>query len=193
MIVATLYSVEDKKMIFQNIGAIANLKNQDGNRYIIKDFLTQTALEKQQRQQQIFDMYAGNVEMQKKIKVTKKKGTKSQWTDIQKRIHPPTSQEIMQLSLDELRTILSIKMYAGTPITEQGSQFTGYTAEVQNHQQIRQMYFKLKLTNAEARHIVCAYKIPGSELHHCNDYCDDDEIGTGKFPPPYAAGKQHLQ
>ena len=40
---------------------------------------------------------------------------------------------------------------------------------------------KIRLLHAPARHIVCAYSLPGKpeESHHLKDSCDDDENGAG--------------
>ena len=180
-IIVVMHSSEDKKKIFQNIANIASLKNQDGKKYILKDFYTQTSLDKQHRHTQIYNMFADNPGQQEKIKVTEKGDLMIGPQKYAKKVIAPTPQEILQLSLEEMRQILSMSISAGKPVYEQGSHFQGFTAAVQTHQQIRQLYTKLKLTHADARHIVCAYSIPGTDLHHCNDYYDDEEVGTGKF------------
>ena len=90
-------------------------------------------------------------------------------------------EDVMDLNEEEFRKILSIPITTGKVIAAEGNYFTGYTICIQTHKEIRDAYMKLKLTKAEARHIVCAYNIPGMELQYCKDYWDDEEYGAGKF------------
>ena len=57
--------------------------------------------------------------------------------------------------------------------------FIGYTAEVGSHQDVRDIYKRLKLTEPNARHIVCAYRLPGTP-HLANNFHDDGEPGSGR-------------
>ena len=53
--------------------------------------------------------------------------------------------------------------------------FIGYNANVTQHEQIQMIYCKLKLIHPAARHIICAFRIPGVMEHEDEDYCDDGE------------------
>ena len=58
--------------------------------------------------------------------------------------------------------------------------FIGYNAHVTQHEQIQMIYCKLKLLHPAARHIICAFRIPGVMEHEDEDYCDDGEINAGR-------------
>ena len=125
-------------------------------------------------------MYQGNPAQQEKIEATNK--TLKIGTQVyQNKIRVPAVHEILKLDLEELRQILTIKIGQGKQINEQNSAFLGFTISARSFQEIRQAYSKLKIVHAGARHIVCAFSIPGAEKHHCNDYCDDGETGAGRM------------
>ena len=46
-------------------------------------------------------------------------------------------------------------------------------------QQVRDLYAHVKLNHADARHIICAWRIPGLSKYECEDSCDDDDVGAG--------------
>ena len=41
----------------------------------------------------------------------------------------------------------------------------------------------LRLAHPRAKHIICAYSIPGIPRYDCEDYCDDGEHGAGHYMP----------
>ena len=76
---------------------------------------------------------------------------------------------------------MSEKLTQGDQVIQDGNIFTGFTAAVSNHRQIRELYIKMKLCFPAAKHILCAYWIPGSEPHYNMDFCDDGETGSRRF------------
>ena len=179
-IVLVMQNLDDKKTVMRSVSQATNLMNSDGRKYIFLDFYTPQTKETRNRNQHIFDLYANNPAQQEHIVLTKK-GVKVGAELYRKKVVAPSMNDIMSLNEDEFRRILSIPVTTGKPVNEDGSCFTGYTVCAQSHKEIRDVYMKLKLANAEARHIVCAYNLPGLDLHHCKDYWDDEEHGAGKF------------
>ena len=178
-IVVVLLNFEHKKRVFGAIKKIAHLRNKDGKKYFFQDYYTPEVNANRNRYQQIFDMYQDNQAQQEKISATSQELTIGTQKYV-KKVQEPAVHEILKLDLSEIRGILASKLYQGKQINEQGSAFLGFTLCVQTHREIRQAYQKLKIVHAGARHIVCAYSIPGQEKHYCNDYCDDGEHGAGK-------------
>ena len=64
---------------------------------------------------------------------------------------------------------------------ESGNEYIGYAASCKTHKQVRDLYMKLKLQHVAARHIICAYCLPGIETYYHQDYVDDGEFGAGRF------------
>ena len=76
---------------------------------------------------------------------------------------------------------MQIKTTKGPSITEQDSVFVPYAIDVSDHVLIRQAYHKIRLLNAKARHVICAYFLPGEhEKYYNRDYVDDGEHGAGR-------------
>ena len=71
-------------------------------------------------------------------------------------------------------------METADKITLDGSHFKAYTAKISSYQQIRDFYMKLKLTQPNARHIACAYMLPG-DPHVSRDFHNDGEPGSGRI------------
>ena len=179
-IVVVLLNFKHKKRVFGAIKKKAHLKNKDGKKYILQDLYTPEAKDTRNRYQQIFDMYEGDQTQQDKIKVVEK-GLAIGAQKYTRKITEPTVHEILKMDLNDIKQFLSVKIGQGKQINEQNSAFLGFTICAQSYEEIRQAYYKLKIVHAGARHIVCAYSIPGQEKHHCNDYCDDGETGAGKL------------
>ena len=140
-----------------------------------------TTNERRKRERQIISDL-GELSKQEDIEIKveyTKAGLTVQGQPYRKMILPPTPKELISLSLQELDKILKIPMTRGQEVRQDNSMFTAYTAEVSTHQQIREMYMRIKLAKPEARHIVCAYIIPGQH-HTSRDFQEDGELGAGR-------------
>ena len=73
------------------------------------------------------------------------------------------------------------KLKDGPEVRSNGSIYVPYAIDTSDYQNIRKAYMKIRLLHAPARHIVCAYSLPGDPLqgHHLHDSCDDGEFGAG--------------
>ena len=63
-------------------------------------------------------------------------------------------------------------------VEENMNKFIGYSACVQSFQEVEDLYMKMRLNHAEARHIVCVWSLPGIKKHEVMDVCDDEEYGV---------------
>ena len=57
--------------------------------------------------------------------------------------------------------------------------FIGFSLATDSIDTVRMGYMKMKLCHPKARHIICAFHIPGEEWHKSRGYCDDVEHGAG--------------
>ena len=178
-IVVVFLNTDHKKRVFGALKKIAHIKNKDGKKYIFQDFYTPEVNDNRNRFQQIYEMYQGSEAQQNQITATNTELKIGSQT-YKKKVCVPTVQEVLAMDLDEIRNVLAIKVNQGKQINEQSSAFLGFSIPAQSFEQVRQAYAKLKIVHAGARHIVCAFSLPGQEKHHCNDYCNDGEYGAGK-------------
>ena len=98
-----------------------------------------------------------------------------------KKITPPDSTELLTLTVEELDELMTIKTIKGPSVWSKDSHFIAYSLDAKDLQTIRQAYLKIRLIHIKARHIICAYLLPGADAQkHVNgDYCDDQETGAG--------------
>ena len=168
----------DKRIILKNK---ALLKNYPTKIYI-NEYAPIATSEKRKRERQIIqniDEMCKDMDTQVNVEYTRA-GLTIQGEPYRKKVSPPTPKEMIELDLKQLNCILNIKMRKGKTVLKDGSRFTAYSADATTHQQVREMYIKLKLIKPEARHIVCAYILPGS--HHTDrDFHDDGEPGSGRI------------
>ena len=178
-IVVEFQCAADRRQILKNKNQLNNQR--EYNRVFINEYTPIYTAEKRRRERHIIQQLeevARSENTEIKVEYTAA-GLTIQGQPYKKKILPPTPRELVNLDLDELEVILTAKMNKGKVIMKERSRFQAYTADVTTHQQIRQYYMKLKLTMPEARHIVCAYIIPG-QLHICKDFQDDGEPGSGR-------------
>ena len=97
-----------------------------------------------------------------------------------KKVSPPTIREMVDLSPERVKSIMSMEVHQGATLAKNGSSFIGLTAAVCDYKTIRDLYIKLKLTYPSARHIVCAYWIPGAKTHYTMDFHDNGDHGASR-------------
>ena len=92
---------------------------------------------------------------------------------------PPKPTEILSISMEDFDHTMEMKICKGEQLTTKGNTFIGYLIDANTHQPIRRAYLKLRLMHPRARHIVCAFNIPGIGPHF-QDTCDDDDYGASR-------------
>ena len=112
-----------------------------------------------------------------------KKGIKVGASTYRKKVTPPDPTSLLQLSCKELDDILKTQTMKGPEVRVKGNVFIPYAIDTGDYQKIRDAYLKIRLLHPPARHIMCAYILPGpeTERHHLNDSCDDGEAGAGAY------------
>ena len=175
----TFQTIEDKRLLFNQKGLLRNFKNKDGTKIYINQYTPAATNEKKRREQ---DIFTANKHMGKEqLSMEFVRGNlQIQGSTYKKRVLPPTPNELINITPSDLSYIMSLSIGQGDNIMQDGNIFKGYTAPVSNYTEIRNLYIKMKLCFPSAKHIVCAYYIPGKELHYNCDYSDDGEYGAGR-------------
>ena len=177
MTVIYFQTSQQKRDVLHFKSYLKGLKNRDGKPLFINEYVPAAIQERRKRDRDIFDI---NNSLETPVEVKYHKG----WLTIrgegyEQKIKPPTPREIVNIDSRDLKRILEMKIAHGGTVTQDGSVFDSYTACVDNYQDIRDLYLKVKLMNPQARHIVCAYWIKGDPFYS-QDYCDDDEPSAGR-------------
>ena len=74
-----------------------------------------------------------------------------------------------------------MKVCRGKPVLVENQEFIGYSAPVRSLQEVNLAYAKVRAMHTDARHVVCACRLPGRNLHTHQDFADDGEHNTGQF------------
>ena len=178
-VVLVLQTMEDKRTILRNKQQLSELRDVSGRKIFINDYLPQAAQEKKRRDQQILDEMEN---LGKQDDVTYFKGNLAIDGQVyQKKVLPPTPKQLIDLEPKELDALLRLKTRKGNQYSHSNSKFISYCAEVKTHDQINQLYVKIKMIKPDARHVACAYSIQYDEVQYTKDFHDDGEPGVGRM------------
>ena len=180
-LVIVFQTMEDKRILFDHKSALKSYQNPDKSKVYIKDYIPAATKEKRRREQDIFANNKALKPEEGKLNMKFVNGNLSiQGNTYRKKVTSPSPTELIDISPQRLTAILSKPLHKGDSVSQNGNTFTTFTAAVKSHQQIREFYIKMKLSYPTAKHIVCAYMIPGAEPHYDMDYCDDGDHGAGQ-------------
>ena len=98
----------------------------------------------------------------------------------EKQIQPPKVKQILLLSKQEKEELDEAPLYQGEYREKKGSTFYAYSAKVQNMEQVRVLYAKLRKEHLNASHIACGYCFFHANTPLYQDYSDDGEYGGGR-------------
>ena len=93
----------------------------------------------------------------------------------------PPLKEILTPTTVQLADRMKIEVTRGQDIQVEGSTFTGCSASVATLKDVNDMYAKVRQWNGDARHVICAFRIPHPDHHIYQNYNDNDEHGGGRI------------
>ena len=141
LLVVYFQSIYDKRQIMKYKKYLKDVKNKEGKEIFISDYTPAATMEKRKREQQIKQQ---NEELPTPAKISYPKGRLAiQNETYVPKVAPLTPKDLVDLSPKEVDDILKMSLEAGPPITMDKSIFEGYTASVQNYQEIRNLYVKI--------------------------------------------------
>ena len=179
-IVITFQSIAEKKQVMKNKSA---LKDSGQTRVYINDYIPVMTQEKRRQEHEV-------VAMAKQVVTSNGKQVDTKYYKgklvinghyYQPKVVPPTPKDLVDIDLKDLDRIQKMKLKKSQPFVSEGSRFTAYVSlDVKNHQDIRDLYKKVKILEPAARHIPCAYWLPGAETYYTQSFTDDGEPGSGR-------------
>ena len=165
----------DKRIVFQRKAMLKNFEAEGGRSIFINDYVPTATNEKRKRER---DLIQDAKEQSISTEYTNK-GLKIGEEIYTKKVSAPSPTDILDLDPDDLDRILTLDIDKSDQIRVMDNVFIGYAADTNTHEQVRECYLKVRLLHARARHISCAYMIPGTSHHH-QDYEDDEDPGAGR-------------
>ena len=90
----------------------------------------------------------------------------------------PTVGEV--INPDNQEEIDKMRLVEGEPKANEGCVFKGCTMAIQGLDDVRNGNIKMKQIHGRAKHIVCAFRLPGKEIHQLQGMIDDGEWGASR-------------
>ena len=175
----TLLLCHQKRVVFQQLERIQGLKNSHRKRITLRNFATQRELEQRKKGQQLADMMAEDDQVERVDISTDGKKIFVGEMEYQKKVVPPDPTQVLRLPLSKLNQIMATQIDRANAIMIEGNTFVAYSLCTTDFEKINDAYMKLRLNHAEAKHIVCAWNIPGPRPYESVDCCDDNDHGVG--------------
>ena len=186
-IVARIGNDIQKKAIFQNVSNLQGRKNSNGDFFRVNDQLPGMRQEKDRRRRDIIrDNNRANPS--ERLELTTKGG--QIYITEGETVRPYDSLLICPAAVDALEmTQVQIaenackldRMGKSGEYTCEGSTFLGFSREIKSIDEVNEWYRVVRMAHSGARHIVCAFRLPGMYKAQCNDFCDDEEWGGGRI------------
>lgn len=175
-----LAKIQDKATIFQKLGNIKHA-NQGRQRPI---FITD----------QLPEAWAERKRFIHHVKQQNKKLPKDQQHKIQVQanqllindvvyeppVKAPTVSEFLNLPPERKQIIKNLQVIKGQQDLQQQSLFIGYAAAISSTEELDNLYYHVRLLNPEATHVMCAFKLPGTNFVDTQAIIDDGEYGGGR-------------
>ena len=177
--VVRLKNQDEKSKIFKNVKSLSKKVNYNDRPYFVNDQLPAKINERKMWEKDIFRRNKKK-SVAAQLTMSFKKGKLSiNGEPYRPKVEVPKLQDILMADEDEKRKWAECKCVAGKEITKGNCHFYGFTRAIGSHYEIRMAYNYLKYKYGNARHIVCAYRLPGI-LPTDEGYEDDDEYGSGR-------------
>ena len=100
--------------------------------------------------------------------------------EYKQKLHIPNDHQLLRLKPDEIAELEKIDVRKGKPFSIEDSTFIGFVSDVSNIHDVNRAYEWVRYHNMNARHIICAFKIPGPVAPEFQDYEDNDEHNAGR-------------
>ena len=174
-----LLDPNEVSLIYSNLPNLKGVKNENNDKYIISEVLTEKDTEQKRR---LTDLKAENrklpVPYQAEIKMKKNNITVNDKP--LKQLRTPTLKETLGLTTKEVAEIRPIKLWQGDAQEVETSVFTGYVMETESFEVLKDAYKYLRNQHLSAAHIMCGYRFFGKDFATLQNYSDDGEIGGGR-------------
>ena len=176
-------TMDDNNVVFENKAKLKDISKDSGRNIFINHYLPSKENEKKKRERKIKADLKYSTEENKPDAEHAKGGLKIGSEVYRRKVNPPNPTDLIDYTVEELDEILQMKMLKGPEIRRGNSLFLPYAIDAGDFESIRKAYMKLRLIHTKAKHIVCAYHLPGpdAQKHINSDSCDDNEYGVGAF------------
>ena len=176
-----LQNPRDKGLIFANTKNLKNLVNANNEPFNVFDQQSAKKRARRNRRRQIL-LTNKNLDAEQQRTMKMDRGELIiDGSVYEPQLKVPSCRDILLASKEQRSERLNKDVKSGTPKLYQGQEFLGYTTAVNSIKDANIAYAKIKAIHLDARHVICAVRLPGKDYFHNQDYIDDDEHGGGAF------------
>ena len=179
LILFKLIDPNDSALIYGNISNLKGKKDSHGDRYLVKDYITEKTADAKQCFRDIA-MENRRMPVSHQMRVEAKSGNLyvngKKYT---KEVVEPTLKDTLLMPKSVEKELKQLPVIPSETKTVQGSNFQAFATKVNMLEDVKATYALLKLQHGSATHIVCAYRIFGIRHYQYQDYADDGEYGAG--------------
>ena len=172
-------TVSMKQRVFKNKHHLKRLTGHQGKPIFLNNYLPSKLNETKRREREIMQQHKDSGDTTLTMESTRK-GLRIGSNYYKKKVQAPQPNDLLEMTSQELESTLEIKTCKGPPLKVQDSILVPYSADITDFKTIRQAYHKIRLLNAKAKHVVCAFSLPGAEKYYNQDFVDDEEHGAGR-------------
>lgn len=169
-----------KPKIYGKVGNLKGKKNSQGARYFVSDHLPEEYNERRRRANDIIAENKRKPPATKENMSVKRGRLLINEKEYRKAVQAPLPAEILYPDEKMYDLAEEIDMVKSKEETVGNSYFVAYAAAVHTHKDIQAAYTKVRMKYANATHISCAFRLPGSDTYFKQDYIDDGEHGAGR-------------
>ena len=176
-----LKSANDKGLIYKNANKLKGLKNSENRSYTIRDQLPPKATEEKIRRKDLLWENKKKLNTTAHLDMSMKKGSLMIGNNQYKRlVRAPTAKDILKASVADQLRWRKVKCTPGKLVTKEACSFLGFSVIAGKIDTVRDAYLQLREKFADARHIICSYRLPGKNFALLQDYIEDNEFKAGK-------------
>ena len=157
-VVIIMQTVQDKRIVLENKSQLKHYQSQDNKAIYINEYYPPVAQKRKRRRDTDIINYMKDQGQGDAVSYIR--GTLAVNGELyKKKVRPPTPKELVTLKPQKLNNILQIETIKGQEFVKSGSKFMAFVAPVHTHDDVKELYMKIKLIKPDARHVVCAYWI----------------------------------
>ena len=179
MLVKLKYA-KQKGLIYSHVSNLQDKTNSNEKPYRVEDQLPPKQAEAKKKTRHLMWRNKKKIPVADKLKASVERGKVMVGGFLLKEaIVAPEAVDLLKLRADETLELLNQQVRRGVTYEHGSSQSTGYVADVANFEDVNKAYEFVRYNNMDARHIMCAAKLPGKDTIKNCGFIDDDEHGGG--------------
>ena len=181
MLILHLLNSRDKSLIYANVNKLKEINSSRDIRYSIDEQLTAQQMAEKQRKRQIWAANKGMSTGDQLRMSFERNKLIVEGKEYKPEVAPPTCKEILQANTEEQLNRAAVSLVRSVNVESEQQLFIGYTLPVKTIQDVNLALAKVKTMHTDARHVICAFRLPHRNYHTHQDYFEDGEISGGEF------------